>query len=198
MPDAKTISFYDGSAERYAELTHSNAESDNLKAFMALLPEGGSVLDLGCGPAQASAYMRDKGFKPDPVDASQAMIDLANVRYNIGARKLTFDELDMVNTYDGVWANFSLLHTARENLPRYLGSIYTALHSKGVFHIAMKVGENTERDSLDRLYTYVSVDELKGLLLDVGFDVLNIVEGLEIGCAGTNDSFVVIRAIKND
>ena len=106
MPDAKTIAFYDAAAERYANMTGTDAPSDQLVAFMALLPPHAHVLDLGCGPARASVHMRDAGFVPDPVDASQGMIDLANETHQIGARKLTFDDVDMVNTYDGIWANF--------------------------------------------------------------------------------------------
>lgn len=197
MPDEKTIAFYNSAAERYAKLTDTGAPSENLTAFMALLPAGGAVLDLGCGPARASVHMRDAGFAPDPVDASVGMIDLANNAHDIGARLLTFDDIDMVDAYDGVWANFSLLHAAQDALPRYLGAIANTLRSKGVFHIAMKVGTGVERDKIDRLYTYVTVPELQGLLTDAGFDVLDVVEGSEIGCAGTNDPFVVMRARKH-
>lgn len=196
MPDEKTITFYDTAAERYANLTDTGTPSENLTAFMALLPKGGSVLDLGCGPARSSVHMREAGFKPDPVDASTGMIELANKTHNIGARFATFNDIDMVDAYDGVWANFSLLHAPLGDLPRYLLAIFKALHSKGVFHIAMKVGAGAERDKIDRLYSYVSVSELRGLLKDAGFEVLDVVEGHEVGCAGTNDPFVVMRARK--
>ncbi|MDG1376635.1 MAG: class I SAM-dependent methyltransferase [Yoonia sp.] len=196
MPDEKTITFYDTAAERYANLTDTGTPSENLTAFMALLPKGGSVLDLGCGPARSSVHMREAGFKPDPVDASTGMIELANKTHNIGARFATFDDIDMVDAYDGVWANFSLLHAPLGDLPRYLLAISKALHSKGFFHIAMKVGAGAERDKIDRLYSYVSVSELRGLLKDAGFEVLDVVEGHEVGCAGTNDPFVVMRARK--
>lgn len=196
MPDEKTITFYDTAAERYANLTDTGTPSENLTAFMALLPKGGSVLDLGCGPARSSVHMREAGFKPDPVDASTGMIELANKTHNIGARFATFNDIDMVDAYDGVWANFSLLHAPLGDLPRYLLAISKALHSKGVFHIAMKVGAGAERDKIDRLYSYVSVSKLRGLLKDAGFEVLDVVEGHEVGCAGTNDPFVVMRARK--
>jgi len=197
MPDAKTIAFYDTAAERYANLTDTGRPNENLLAFMALLPAGGFVLDIGCGPARASVQMRDAGFRPDPVDASTGMIELANKTHDIGAHLATFDDIDMVDVYDGVWANFSLLHAAHEDLPRYLSAIAKSLRSKGIFHIAMKVGTGVERDKIDRLYSYVSVPELRGLLNDAGFDVLDVVEGHEVGCAGTNDPFVVMRARKH-
>jgi SAM-dependent methyltransferase len=196
MPDKQTIHFYDTEAERYANITASDKPGTDLRAFMALLPTGAQVLDLGCGPARASVHLRDAGFKPDPVDASIGMIELANTAHDIGARVLTFDELDMVEAYDGVWANFSLLHASIEALPRHLAAIATALRPNGVFHIGMKLGEGAGRDAIERLYTYVSVEQLQELLDVADFDVLDQRQGREKGCAGTIDPFVIMRARK--
>ena len=196
MTDARTIAFYDSAAERYANLFESVSPSPLLKSFVALLPDGAAVLDLGCGPARASVQMRDAGFHPDPVDASQGMIDLANEAHNIKARLLTFAEVDMVGAYEGVWANFSLLHAPRADLPQILSALENALKANGVLHIAMKTGTGEARDHIDRLYTYCSTDELRGLLDTAGFDVVDAVESHEVGCAGTDDPYVAIRARK--
>ena len=197
MPDEKTLRFYDRSAGKYAGLTQTEKPGGYLKAFMALLPEGGAVLDLGCGPAQASAHMRNAGFQPDPVDASKGMVDLANETYDIGARVMTFDDLDADTAYDGVWANFSLLHAPLADLPRHLAAIATALRPSGVLHIGMKTGEGEHRDAIERLYTYVTVPQLRTLLENAEFTVLEIDEGEEMGCAGTVDPYVIMRARKN-
>lgn len=197
MPDAKTIHFYDTAAERYANLTKTTKPDDRLSAFMARLPPGGTVLDLGCGPARASVHLRAGGFRPDPVDASRGMIDLANDTHDIGARLLTFDQVDMVAAYDGVWANFSLLHAPYDDLPGILSAIARALRPGGIFHIAMKVGQGEERDAIDRLYTYVTPDDLQHLLTDSGFAILSTHEGTEVGCAGTDDPFIVYQARKD-
>ncbi|WP_373634790.1 class I SAM-dependent methyltransferase [Yoonia sp. SS1-5] len=197
MPDARTIAFYDTAADHYADLTDTDAPDANLLAFMALLPQGGQVLDLGCGPAHASVHMRDAGFRPDPVDASTGMVTLANETYDIGARLLTFDAIDMVAAYDGVWANFSLLHAPRAALPIHLDAIATALRPQGILHVGMKTGAGELRDRIDRKYTFVTVPELTGLLEDAGFDIIDMVEGREKGCAGTVDPFVVMRARKH-
>lgn len=197
MPDKKTLRFYDTSADKYAALTEAEKPGANLKAFMALLPAGGRVLDLGCGPAQASVHLRNAGFVPDPVDASQGMVTLANEAHDIGARLMTFDDLDAVEAYDGVWANFSLLHAPATDLPRHMAAIARALRPAGLFHIGMKTGEGEHRDSIDRLYTYVTVPQLRELLEDAGFEVLSTEEGEEMGCAGTVDPYVIMRARKN-
>ena len=197
MVDERTIAFYDSAADRYDNLTKSGAPDADLLAFMALLPEGARVLDLGCGPARASVHMRAAGFRPDPVDASKGMVTLANEAHDIGARLMTFDELDAVGVYDAVWANFSLLHAPRADLPRHLVAIATALKPDGVFHIGMKTGTGEERDSIDRKYTYVTVAELADLISDAGMTVIATREGRDKGCAGTLDDFVIMRARKN-
>ncbi len=197
MPDARTIAFYDNAADTYDSRTKTENAGPLLRSFMALLPNGADVLDLGCGPARASAHMRDAGHHPDPVDASQGMIDLANKTHNIGARLLTFDQVDMVNSYDGIWANFSLLHADRTDLPQIMASLATALRARGVIHVALKTGTGQARDQIDRLYTYLTVPELHGLLETAGFEILETEEGHDVGCAGTNDPFVAVRARKN-
>ena len=197
MVDARTIAFYDTAASRYDNLTAKGSADAHLVAFIDLLPAGGHILDLGCGPARASVHLRDAGFRPDPVDASIGMVNLANATHDIGARLLTFDDLDAKATYDGVWANFSLLHAPRADLPRHLSAIAKALKPSGIFHIGMKTGEGEARDAIDRQYTYVGIAELRGLLADAGLSVIATETGREKGCAGTMDDFVIMRARKD-
>lgn len=198
MVDQKTISVYDQRADDYARMLNKQAPDPQLVAFMRLLPDGGRVLDLGCGPATSSAHMRDAFFRPDPVDASPGMVMLANETYDINARVMTFDDIDMVADYAGVWANFSLLHADRADLPRHLSAIATALQPNGVLSIGMKTGEGASRDSIERLYTYFTVPELTKLLETAGFAVLDLDEGESAGLSGETAPWAVIRARKEE
>lgn len=197
MVDAQTITFYDNAAFDYAAHFAKSKPDTQLRAFMALLPKGARVLDLGCGPATASAHMRDAGFEMDPVDASAGMIKVANDLHAINARQLTFDQLDMDAAYDGVWANFSLLHAPRDAWPRHLRAIATALRPDGVFHIGVKTGTGAGRDKIDRFYTYVTVPELSEMLATAGFTILGTDLGEGPGMAGTVEPWVVMRARKD-
>ncbi len=197
MIDDETIAFYDTAAGDYAAKFAKSRPDAQLTAFMDLLPKGGRVLDLGCGPATASAHMRTAGFECDPVDASDGMIKIANNLHDLGARKLTFDELDMIADYDGVWANFSLLHASRDDLPRHLNAIAIALRDQGVFSVAMKTGTDATRDRLGRMYTFVTIPELSELLTNVGFSILAVDEGMGPGLAGDVSPWVTIRARKD-
>lgn len=194
--DDETVGVYDARAAEYAAMVGAKPDAA-LVAFMADIPAGGRVLDLGCGPAAASAHMRAAGLVPDPVDASQGMVDLANETYGIGARLGVFDDIAGVADYDGVWANFCLLHAPREALPRHLGAIAKCLKPFGQFHIGMKTGDGAQRDAIGRMYTYVTVAELREMLTDAGFKVTAERVGFEAGFAGTEDPFVVMRAVKH-
>jgi len=192
--DARTIAVYDARAGDYDDRFRRDQPDRHLQAFIELLPAGAHVLDLGCGPANASAFLRAAGMIPDPVDASPEMVRLANERHAIGARLATFDDIDAMAAYDGVWANFSLLHAPRADLPRHIGALHRALKPGGILHLGLKTGIGEGRDRLDRFYTYVSVPEITGLVADAGFSEIVTEEGKEVGLAGTNDPFVILRA----
>lgn len=192
--DPGTIAVYDARAGDYDDRFRQNRPGRHLRAFMDLLPQGARVLDLGCGPGNASAFLRAAGMVPDPVDASPAMVKLANDRHAIGARLATFDDIDAIAAHDGVWANFSLLHAVRADLPRHLAALHRALKPGGILHLGLKTGEGEGRDRLGRFYTYVTVPEITGLVTAAGFTVVATEEGHEVGLAGTDDPFVILRA----
>jgi SAM-dependent methyltransferase len=192
--DPRTIAVYDAKAGDYADRFASAKPDRHLRAFISALPDGAHVLDLGCGPGTASAFLRAAGMRPDPVDASPAMVRMANERHNIGARLATFDDIDDAAAYDGVWANFSLLHAPRADLPRHLSALHRAVKPGGLLHIGMKTGTGEARDALDRFYTFVTRDELTGLLERAGFSVVTAHVGKERGLAGTLDPFIILLA----
>lgn len=195
--DPKTLAVYNEKAADYAAVFDNDAEPNaHLKRFMDALPAGGRVLDLGCGPGGASRKMMDAGLDIDAVDASPEMVRFACDK-GVAARVATFDDMSGDAEYDGVWANFSLLHAPREKLPVHISAIAQALRVGGHFHVGMKTGEGIRRDRLERLYTFVGVDELTGLLENAGLRVVFKVEGSEVGLAGTNDPWVALLAGKN-
>ena len=196
--DERTVALYDARASEYASrFGKVDAPSKSQAIFLERLPEGGRILDLGCGPGMSALKFQKAGFEVDPVDASEGMIAVAR-EAGLPARVATFDDVDEVAAYDGVWANFSLLHAAREDLPRYLAAIARALRPGGVLHIGMKLGEGTERDGIDRRYTYVTRAELEGLIAPLGFEICGAKEFEEEGFAGTLDPCIVMLWQKTD
>jgi SAM-dependent methyltransferase len=173
MADEKTLAIYDARVSDYSRLTERTGIDPDLVRFMNHLHIGGFVLDLGCGPGVASQVLRQHGFRPDPVDASGEMVRFANENHALGARIGAFEDIDAIAAYDGVWANFSLLHAKRAEMPMHLAAIHKALKPGGIFHIGMKTGTGESRDKIGRFYTYYSHDELEKLLEEAGFAVLD-------------------------
>lgn len=185
MTDRETIGVYDARAEDYARLDSSGKPGASLIAFMALLPPGGRVLDLGCGPGTSARHMAQAGFAVDATDASAEMVRLASGIEGIAAWQARFDDLEAEAAYDGIWANFSLLHAPRADLPRHLAAIHRALKPAGVFHIAVKRGSGMARDGLGRRYTYYMPSEMERLLGAAGFTPGESRQGEDRGLDGT-------------
>lgn len=168
MTDPETIRLYDARAEDYARVTDSDAPDATLTGFLAALPPNARVLDLGCGPGRSAAHMAAAGHEVEAWDASEGMVKLAAAHPGVTARQADFDALRAEAEYDAIWANFSLLHAPRADMPRHLAAIRRALKPGGLFHIAVKQGEGSKRDALGRLYTYYTQNDLARLLDEAG------------------------------
>ncbi|MFN3209796.1 MAG: class I SAM-dependent methyltransferase [Roseovarius sp.] len=146
--DDQTIRAYAAEAARYADVTKEAASDPALRLFLDRMPPQGTILDLGCGPGIASAAMAAEGHAVTATDATPEMVAMAAARPGVTARLATFDDVTEIAAYDGIWANFSLLHAPRANLPRHLRALATALKPGGLFHIGMKTGTGELHDSL--------------------------------------------------
>lgn len=91
-----------------------------LDRFAALVPEGGSILDIGCGPGKPiAAYLIGRGFDVHGVDSSPTMISLA--RGNFPDHRWTVADmrtLDLGRRFDGLLAWDSFFHLAYDDQRR--------------------------------------------------------------------------------
>jgi SAM-dependent methyltransferase len=171
------LQFYRGHAEAYAgrEITSRKAR---LAAFLALLPNGARILELGCGAGGDTAEMLARGFDVRATDGSPEMAAVAAKRLGRRVETLLFHELDDVEAYDAVWANACLLHVPRDQLAHVLSLIWRALKPGGAFFASYKEGEAGGRDALDRYYNYPSQDWLRAIYAEAGdWNALSIERG---------------------
>jgi len=63
--DEATLQFYRGNAEAYARRTFTSRQA-RLIAFLAQLPPGACILELGCGAGGDTAEMLARGFVVRP------------------------------------------------------------------------------------------------------------------------------------
>lgn len=192
--DAETLAVYSAKAQDYADLTVDLEGDKHLAAFIKAMPTGARVLDLGCGPGRAAAQMAAKGLTVDAIDAVPEMVAMAAAHPGVTAWQATFEDITGDAIYDGIWANFSLLHAARSDMPRHLAALRRALKPGGLFHIGVKTGTGEARDSIGRLYTFYSEDELRSLLSAAGLAPHASWTGRDIGLSGEASDWVVVHA----
>ena len=192
MTDKETIDVYNARAASYKDLVSRDTPDQDLQAFIDAMPAGGLALDLGCGPGNSAAMMMAAGLQVEASDASSEMVKIASDTYGVDAQVATFDDLDATDRYDGIWANFSLLHAPKADMPRHLAAIKQALKPGGIFHIGVKTGADELRDSIGRMYSYYEVAELDALLIAAGFTPRTHREGVDKGLSGEMASFVII------
>lgn len=188
--DRETLAVYDRKADYYAQ-RFANRDQPGLDAFIAALPRGARVLDLGCGPGDAAARMQAAGLSVDALDGSEAMVALARDR-GVSARLAFFSDPLEAGAYYGVWASFSLLHAPRRDMPAHLAAVHAALVPDGLFVVGLKTGTGEARDALGRRYTYYTEPEISQLLLDAGFRVEARAYGEGVGLAGNLDPWMVV------
>lgn len=158
-----TIDFYNRNAQEYFEDTANVDMSELYDVFVLLVEQGGRILDAGCGSGRDSKAFSQMGFEVDAFDASFEMVKLAASYTGLNVKQQSFESLNEVNAYDGIWACASLLHVPERKLDQVIKNFSTALKFNGVWYMSFKYGD-CEREKDDRVFTDLNEDRVKSLL----------------------------------
>jgi SAM-dependent methyltransferase len=173
--DVETLEFYRVNARAYAHRRQSPSRA--LPTFLARLSPGSAILELGCGGGQDSEAMIAAGFDVTPTDGSAEVAAEAEARLGRPVTVLRFDALDLVDRFDGVWADACLLHAPAEALAGILRRVRLALKDGGVFHSSFKAGDGPARDALGRYNNLPSRRLLEAAMREAGpWAAVDIVE----------------------
>jgi SAM-dependent methyltransferase len=157
--DSQTLGYYAQTAAAYFS-GRPDIASRHLPPFLAQLKPGALILELGCGAGRDTQAMIDAGFSVEPTDGVAEIAAIAAKRLGRGVRVMRFDELAAKEAYDAVWANASLLHVPRAQLPGVLNRIFTALKPGGLHFANFKAGGVEGRDERARYYNYLSREQM--------------------------------------
>ena len=136
----QTLGYYNENAAKFIETT-TNVEFGELQGrFAQMLPEGGRILDLGCGSGRDSLAFMNSGFAVDAVDGSEAMVKAASELTGLPVIHALFDEYEPEGLYDGVWACSSLLHVPMRALAPIIRKYSDCLRFDGIFYMSFKLG----------------------------------------------------------
>lgn len=175
-------------------------EKTVLDTVAARLPEGGAVLDLGCGTGEPVArYFIERGFAVTGIDGAPAMIDFCKQRFP-AHEWLTKDMrgLAVGRKFHAVIAWNSLFHLTREE-QRAMFPVFAAHCMPGsplLFSCGPDDGERIApmrgKEEIMLYHASLSPQEYRRSLKENGFDVLCIKKE-DPGCRG--HSYVI--AVKN-
>jgi SAM-dependent methyltransferase len=143
-PHRATLVFYEREARSFFERTRDLPMRDLYDPFIALLPEGASILDAGCDSGRDARRFLEMGYRVTAFDASGAMCALASDHLGRPVPRLRFDEAgdvpELRGAFDGVWASASLLHVPREEMAGALAGLSRTLKPGGVFYASFRYG----------------------------------------------------------
>ena len=169
-----TISYFDENAERCFADAFTITERSNQDRFLAELPAGAAILDLGCGSGRDTAYFRERGFCVTPTDGSTRMCALASDYLGTPVRVQEFNELADEGLYDGIYASASIMHLEYDRLVELMPKLVRALKPGGVLFVSFKYGEQDGYLG-KRYYTNMTEERFAALVAPVGeLEVLQV------------------------
>lgn len=141
--------------DRIAEAWHNDHRSGEFDwwkgstdAFIALLPRGGSVLDVGCGGGVKMKHLRAAGLALTGVDFSEKFLDIVRREQpEVPVYQADMNDLSSVpGTYDGIYASASLLHIRKEDVSSVLRGFVAKLNPGGHLYVSVKGTREDRKD----------------------------------------------------
>jgi SAM-dependent methyltransferase len=178
----KTIKAFNESVDEYYAKTLKLAPSveESIKKFIRLIPRNGRILDAGCGPGRDSKRFSELGYSVTGIDLAEKMIAFArkvapSVKFEVmDLRKLKFGD----KSFDGVWANSSLIFVRKSEATSVLGELSRILKKGGCLFVRVKEGdgEGMSRDGrygrTEKYSAFYRREEFIRMIEEKGFTVL--------------------------
>lgn len=161
-----TLDYYNSKAQDFASGTVDVAFAEIQDMFLEYLPEGGKILDFGCGSGRDTKYFLGKGYDVDATDGSEELCKIAGEYAGVQVKQMLFEELDAAEEYDGVWACASILHVEKKQLPDILGKIAAATKKGGMVYTSFKYGD-FEGVRNGRFFTYLTEESFGELVKEI-------------------------------
>lgn len=162
----ETIEYYNINASKYFNDTISADMSIIYEKFEEYLSNDSSILDCGCGSGRDIKYFLSKGYNVSGLDASEKMCKYASELTNINVICMNFNEIDIHEKFDGIWACASLLHLESNMLLEVFIKLRNALKENGVLYVSFKYGD-FEGKRNERYFTDMTEKKLNDLISSI-------------------------------
>ncbi|UZJ60681.1 methyltransferase domain-containing protein [Pseudomonas sp. KU26590] len=169
---ATTLGNYNEVAEGFREGTRDHDVSQNIDALLRNITGTApfQILDFGCGPGRDLQTFAAMGHIATGLDGSDRFAEMARVDSGCEVLHQNFLELKLpTERFDGIFANASLFHVPRQELPRVLRELHAALKPGGVLFSSNPRGDNQEGWKGERYGAFHDLASWTVLLTEAGF-----------------------------
>jgi superfamily II DNA or RNA helicase/SAM-dependent methyltransferase len=147
-----SLDYYDQHAEEFFAATVSVEMTNVRQRFLEHIPDGGLILDAGCGSGRDARAFLEKGFRVVAFDGSASLAELAGQHIGQKVDVRQFADVEEQHCYDGVWACASLLHLSTAEIPDAINRLWLSVKPGGVVYLSFKYGDG-ERQQNGRHFT---------------------------------------------
>ncbi|MBD9517053.1 MULTISPECIES: class I SAM-dependent methyltransferase [unclassified Pseudomonas] len=167
-----TLQHYQNSAQSFREGTWDHDVTQNIAALLRHIQGEAPfvLLDFGCGPGRDLCALKGMGHAPVGLDGCADFVAMAREASGCEVWQQDFLALELpAERFDGIYANASLFHVPRSELPRVLRQLHGALKPGGVLFSSNPRGENQEGWNGGRYGSYHDLENWTRLLENAGF-----------------------------
>lgn len=169
---AKTLEHYNERAVEFWEGTRDHDVKQNIETLLRHIRSAPPfhILDFGCGPGRDLMAFRALEHEPIGLEGSPPLAAMARKHSRCEVWEQDFLALRLPpGRFDGIFANASLFHVPRQELPRVLRELRAALKPDGVLFTSNPRGNNEEGWNRGRYGAYHDLESWRAFLETAGF-----------------------------
>ena len=163
ITDDPTLAYYEDQAAAFCAETVTVDMAPLHDRFLAHLPPGAQLLDVGCGSGRDVRAFQRLGYAVSAIEPAPALARLAAAHCGLPIAVRRAQDIDWLARFDGIWACASLLHVPLVELPEVFQRLARALKPGGVLYVSFKHGVG-EREQGGRRFTDLDEPGLAALV----------------------------------